>query len=60
MKHSGRHVSRLAKKAWTLGWGLVFVSIMTVLSVLGADYSSHFAVAKSLASPAGTSTAALR
>ena len=60
MKHSGRHVGRLAKKAWALGWGLVFVSIMTVLSVLGADYSSHFAVAKSLVSPAGTSTAALR
>ena len=60
MKHSGRHVSRLAKKAWALGWGLVFVSIMTVLSVLGANYSSHFAVAKSLVPPAETSTAALR
>jgi hypothetical protein len=53
-------MSRLAKKAWKLGWGLVFVSIMTILSVLGTNYSSHFAVAKSLASPVGTSTAALR
>lgn len=60
MKHSGRHINRLAKKAWKLGWGLVFVSIMTALSVLGSDYSSHFAVAKSLDSPIEASTAALR
>jgi len=53
-------MNRLAKKAWKLGWGLVFVSIMTVLSVLGANYSSHFAVAKSLVPPAETNTAALR
>jgi quinol-cytochrome oxidoreductase complex cytochrome b subunit len=60
MNHSGTHAKRVVKRLWKLGWGLVFVSIMTVLSVLGADYSSHFAVAKSLVPPTGTSTAALR
>jgi hypothetical protein len=60
MNHSGRLVNRLAKKAWTLGWGLAFVSIMTILSVVGANYSSHFAVAKSLVSPVETNSAALR
>jgi len=60
MKHSGRRIGRLAKKAWRLGWGLVFVGMMTLLSVLGANHSSRFATSKSLASPGGASTAALR
>jgi hypothetical protein len=60
MKHSERHMRGLARKAWAAGWALLFVGIMTVLSAVGAHYSSHFAVAKSLVSPAGTSTATLR
>ena len=60
MNHSGMCAKRVVKRLWKLGWGLLFVSTMTVLSVLGAGYADHFAVTKSLASPIGTSTAAQR
>ena len=60
MKHPGLKISRLAKKAWTLGWGLLFVCMMTGLSLVGAGYSDHFAVAKSMVSPAGASAATQR
>jgi hypothetical protein len=38
MKHSGtvvNRVDRIAKKFWKFGWGLVFVSAMTVLAEWG-------------------------